>query len=249
MSYSSVMKTARIFIKRNAPIIATSLAIVSASTTTALAVRAGMTAKEKLEELNKEEPEATPSRKLKHTWRIYIPTALMLTSTIVSITALHRVGMSREASALALYKVSEQAFSQYRNKVIEKLGETDEKEVRDEIVTDKIAANPPTSEVVVINGEVLCFDVYSGRYFQSSKNKIDTAVNEFNRRVLHNSYASLSDFYELIGLDQNGSSDDVGWMSDALMEVSYSSVLTPDGEPCLALDFRTTPVLDYDRMA
>lgn len=249
MSYSSVLKASKRFIRKNSPVIATSLAIVSASAATVLAARAGMTAKEKLLELEKSEPEATTSTKIKATWRIYIPTALMLTSTIFSITTLHRVGMSREASALALFKASETAFTRYRNKVVEKLGESEEKGVRDEVISDRIAANPPSNEVVVVNGEVLCFDVYSGRYFQSTMTKIDTAVNEFNRKVIHESYASLTDFYELVGLEQNGSSDDVGWMSDALMEVSYSSVLTPDGEPCLAVDFRTAPVLDYDRMA
>lgn len=249
MSYSNVMKTVKIFTKKNAPVIATTLAIASATASVVFAAKAGMTAKEKLDELKKSEKDLKTSDKIKATWKIYIPTALMLTSTIVSITTLHRVGVSRETSALALFKASETAFSQYRNKVVEKLGESDEKKVREEVITERIAKNPPTNEVIVVSGDVLVFDVYSGRYFQSSMTKIDAAVNEFNRKVIHEGYASLTEFYDLIGLEPNGSSDDVGWMSDALLEVSYSSVLTPDGSPCLAVDFRTTPVLDYDRMA
>lgn len=251
MSISHMARVARLVIRRNAPAIATTLAIVSATATTVLAVNAGMSTRERLDayKLNDELAEPSTTEKIKQTWKIYIPTAVMLASTITSIVALHRVGLNREASALALYKVSEQAFSRYRNKVVEKLGEDSEKVVRESVAQDTINANPPGNAVVVVNGEVLCCDTYSGRYFTSSMESINRAVNDFNLKIIHEDYASLTEFYELMGLDPNGSSDDVGWMTDALLEVSFSSVLTPDGRPCLAVDFRNAPVVNYYRMA
>lgn len=251
MSTSTAVRSLRLTIRQNAPVITTTLAIVSATATTVLAVNAGMSTRERLDayKAEHEDEEIPTSVKIKQTWKIYIPTALMLASTVTSIVALHRVGLNREASALALYKVSEQAFSRYRNKVVEKLGEDSEKEVREAVAQDTINANPPSGDVVVVNGEVLCCDIYSGRYFQSSMEDINRAVNDFNRKIIHENYASLTEFYELVGLEANGSSDDVGWMTDALLEVSYSSVLTPDGRPCLAVDFRNSPVVDYYRMA
>lgn len=251
MSTSTAVRSLRLTIRQNAPVITTTLAIVSATATTVLAVNAGMSTRERLDayKAEHEDEEIPTSVKIKQTWKIYIPTALMLASTITSIVALHRVGLNREASALALYKVSEQAFTRYRNKVVEKLGEDSEKEVREAVAQDTINANPPSGDVVVVNGEVLCCDIYSGRYFQSSMEDINRAVNDFNLKIIHENYASLTEFYELVGLEANGSSDDVGWMTDALLEVSYSSVLTPDGRPCLAVDFRNSPVVDYYRMA
>lgn len=251
MSVSTTARTLRLAIRRNAPVIATTLAIVSATATTVLAVNAGMSTRERLDAYKAEhkDEEIPTSAKIKQTWKIYIPTAIMLTSTITSIVALHRVGLNREASALALYKVSEQAFTRYRNKVVEKLGEDSEKEVRESVAQDTVNDNPPPGGLVVVNGEVLCCDIYSGRYFQSSMEDINRAVNDFNLKIIHEHYASLTDFYDLVGLEANGSSDDVGWMTDALLEVSYSSVLTPDGRPCLAVDFRNAPVVDYHRMA
>lgn len=251
MSVSTTARTLRLAIRRNAPVIATTLAIVSATATTVLAVNAGMSTRERLDAYKAEhkDEEVPTSAKIKQTWKIYIPTAIMLTSTITSIVALHRVGLNREASALALYKVSEQAFTRYRNKVVEKLGEDSEKEVRESVAQDAVNANPPSNAVVVVNGEVLCFDIYSGRYFESSMEDINRAVNDFNLKIIHEHYASLTDFYDLVGLEANGSSDDVGWMTDALLEVTYSSVLSPDGRPCLAVDFRNAPVVDYYRMA
>lgn len=251
MSVSTTARTLRLAIRRNAPVIATTLAIVSATATTVLAVNAGMSTRERLDAYKAEhkDEEIRTSAKIKQTWKIYIPTAIMLTSTITSIVALHRVGLNREASALALYKVSEQAFTRYRNKVVEKLGEDSEKEVRESVAQDAVNANPPSNAVVVVNGNVLCFDSYSGRYFESSMEDINRAVNDFNLKIIHENYASLTDFYDLVGLEANGSSDDVGWMTDALLEVTYSSVLSPDNRPCLAVDFRNAPVVDYYRMA
>lgn len=251
MSASNTVRALRLTIRQNAPVITTTLAIVSATATTVLAVNAGMSTRERLDayKAEHEDEEIPTSDKIKQTWKIYIPTALMLASTITSIVALHRVGLNREASALALYKVSEQAFTRYRNKVVEKLGEDSEKEVREAVAQDTINNNPPGGSIVVVHGTVLCYDTYSGRYFQSSMEDINRAVNDFNRKIIHENYASLTEFYELVGLEANGSSDDVGWMTDALLEVSYSSVLTPDGRPCLAVDFRNSPVVDYYRMA
>ena len=170
MSVSTTARTLRLAIRRNAPVIATTVAIVSATATTVLAVNAGMSTRERLDAYKAEhkDEEIPTSAKIKQTWKIYIPTALMLASTITSIVALHRVGLNREASALALYKVSEQAFTRYRNKVVEKLGEDSDKEVRESVAQDTINANPPSNAVVVVNGNVLCFDSYSGRYFESS---------------------------------------------------------------------------------
>ena len=243
MSVSTTARTLRLAIRRNAPVIATTVAIVSATATTVLAVNAGMSTRERLDAYKAEhkDEEIPTSAKIKQTWKIYIPTALMLASTITSIVALHRVGLNREAS--------EQAFTRYRNKVVEKLGEDSDKEVRESVAQDTINANPPSNAVVVVNGNVLCFDSYSGRYFESSMEDINRAVNDFNLKIIHENYASLTDFYDLVGLEANGSSDDVGWMTDALLEVTYSSVLSPDNRPCLAVDFRNAPVVDYYRMA
>lgn len=252
MSTSTAVRSLRLTIRQNAPVITTTLAIVSATATTVLAVNAGMSTRERLDayKAEHEDEEIPTSAKIKQTWKIYIPTALMLASTITSIVALHRVGLNREASALALYKVSEQAFSRYRNKVVEKLGEDSEKEVRESVTQDAINNNPPSGGgVVVVQGTVLCYDHYSGRYFESSMEDINRAVNEFNRKIIHENYASLTEFYELVGLEANGTSDDVGWMTDVLLEVTYSSLLTPDGRPCLAVDFLNSPVVDYYRMA
>ena len=53
-------------------------------------------------------------------------------------------------------------------------------------------------------------------------------------------YATLDDFYDIIGLGKTGLSTDLGWDSDRLLEIKLSTVLTEDNRPCLAFDYNYT---------
>ena len=59
------------------------------------------------------------------------------------------------------------------------------KKIRDEIAQDRVNANPPNSREVLIagTGEVLFFDMLTGRYFQSTMEDIKRAENKVNYRV------------------------------------------------------------------
>jgi hypothetical protein len=58
-------------------------------------------------------------------------------------------------------------------------------------------------------------------------------------------YASLSDFYHLIGLPSTSFSDEVGWTSDKLLELEISTVLSEDERPCLSIGFNVAPIRNY----
>ena len=78
----------------------------------------------------------------------------------------------------------------------------------------------------------------------SIPNSINKAINELNRRINLNFYVSLNDFYDEIGLEENDLGRALGWNSDkGLIEVSFSSQLSPKNEPCLVISFDCTPPL------
>ncbi len=118
------------------------------------------------------------------------------------------------------------------------MGEKKELEVRDEIVQDRITANPPSSGLVVAAaGEVLCYEFFTGRYFISSMEALKQAKNEVNAKLLRNDTACLSDFYDLIGLENTSGSWFNGWASDKLMDLEFSAALSPEGKPCISFDY------------
>lgn len=182
------------------------------------------------------------------TWAFFIPPVAVGSLTIASIIAANRIGSKQAAALAAAYGISERAFSEYREKIVEKLGERREQSVRDEITQERISRNPQTSELIVMgSGDVLCFDDYTGRYFSSSMEKIRRAENRINYEVYHHMYASLTHLYDLLDLRPTAFSNDLGWNMDHLLEISYGHALTEDGRPCLVLHFRNPPIAEYSQ--
>lgn len=237
---------------RNAPILTTVAAVGGTVGVAVLASRAGVKAhdvlrrEERVRKVKEQEP-LKVQEKVALTWKFYVPTVLCVVATISAIVTLNRVGQSRAASAAALYTMSEAAFREYRERVAEKFGEEGAEELVEEIAQAKVDRNPPRSEVVIVGEEVLFMDSYSGRYFKGSVEEIRSYVNEINHEVITNMYASLSEFYDKLGLDPTASSDEIGWNSDNLLSVEFTPAMAPKNKPCLVLEYHSFPVTGYDR--
>lgn len=224
---------------KNSPTILTTLAISGTITTAFLAARAAYSSVKVLEEADPK-PE-TLQEKAKYAWRLYIPPVITGTATIVCITSITRVGLKRTAAMATAYTVTEQAFQEYREKVVEQLGAKKEQAIRDEVVQDKILTNPPGKEIVISGpGNVLCCELFTGRYFNSDMHTLQKAQNEVNALVVQQVSVTLDEFYDRVGLSHTSNSDMIGWDSDKLMELKISTVLTEDGRPCLAFDYNYT---------
>jgi len=191
----------------------------------------------------------TNQEKLKLTWMAFIPPIIAGTTTILAIVLANRLASKEIAALAAAYTISDKALQEYKEKVVEKLGPGKAQAYHDEIIQKQITENPvESSEVIIIgNGEVLCYDVYSGRYFKSSVEAIKRAENKINFEIVNCNYASLSTFYDELGLPPNGMSDVLGFNLDNRLEVKISSHLSTDGQPCVAMDYHFPPVPDYGK--
>lgn len=186
---------------------------------------------------------------VKRVYPLFIAPVIVGGMTISCIIFANHIGVRRATALAAAYSVTEKAFEKYREKIVEEIGESKEVGVRDAIAQERVTATPVGKSEVIITGggEVLCFDTYTGRYFHSSMETLKQAQNNLNYRLLHDFSASLNDFYDLIGLDQVSSGDDVGWNSDRLMELEFSTTISEDQRPCIAITFHVTPTLGYFR--
>jgi hypothetical protein len=178
-------------------------------------------------------------------WKEYIPAAGIAAMTIVSIIGANHISTKRVAAFASAYSMAEKGFTQYKKVVLDKVGEKKEREVRDEVAKQQLAAHPITKSPIIITGkgDHLCFDSHSGRYFQSDIEKIRSAVNDINFQILNSGSmeASLTDYWSLIGLDHTKGSDDIGWTHEKKLEVYYTSELTKEGTPCLVITFENLP--------
>ena len=183
-------------------------------------------------------------------WKEFIPPVVTGVGTVACIIGAHTVGSRRAAAVAAAYSLSEKAYTEYRDKVVEKIGEKKEQKVRDEIQQERVTAHPvSTSEVVITgNGDVMCYESLTGRYFMSSMETIKRAENEVNKEILSQDYASLSLFFDKLGLKATEFSEEVGWNTDNMLEVKFSSTISEDGRPCIAVYYQTNPIRKYFRV-
>lgn len=76
-------------------------------------------------------------------WPNYIPPVVIGATTIGCIIGGHGVHTRRQAALMSLYSVTETAFSEYRDKVVEVIGEKEEQKVRDDIAQDQVQTHVP----------------------------------------------------------------------------------------------------------
>lgn len=251
------------FVVDNSPAIMSAMAITGVVSTTILAVKATPKASNLIfRELANRQDEIdldihyegdyevaklTPLEVLKLTWRGYIPAAAVGLSTISLIVGAHSVHTRRNAALMTVYSLTENAFKEYKDNVIETIGEKKDQLINDNIATKRITKNPPTDSEVILDGEgqILCYESLSGRYFRSDKETIRKAQNDINKILLDNVYVSLNDFYELINLPSNILGEEIGWRSEHVLDIIFSAVLAPGGAPCLAIDYRVAPIRGY----
>lgn len=251
---SITSKTGKI-VADNSPVILTGLGVAGVVTTAYLAGKASFKAAEVLAanpylypaDAETNRPLET-KEKFARVWKLYIPAAGVGSFTIAAIICSNRIGMRRTAAMTAAYAISERAYSEYKDKVVDTIGKSKEMKVRDEIAQDRVNALPTNHQIIVTDGgQQLFMDSYSMRPFTSDMETVKKAQNDTNHEILNHGYASLSDFYNRLGLSNTKISDDIGWNSDKLLEVTFSAAITDDQRTCMVMDFAVAPVRNFFR--
>lgn len=252
---STIMKSAQLWMSKHSPEILTGFGIAGMITTTVLAVKATPKAL-KLIEKKKEELQLEPDEKLtvaetvKAAWKPYIPAVVTGTVSTACLIGASSVNLRRNAALAAAYQLSETALSEYKEQVIETLGKNKEKNIRNKVDKARVDRNPPVDKEIILtgDGDTLCYDHHSGRYFKTSIDKLKKIENELNARLLREDYISLNDFYDELGLSFTSMGDELGWhVEKGLIEFAFSSQLVRD-TPCLVLNYNVAPQYGYNHL-
>lgn len=182
---------------------------------------------------------------------VYAPTIVSGGMTIVMILINGRCNAKKSAVMASLYSGSQAAMQEYQNKVIDKIGEKKEREVRDAVAEQKIADHPVSeaSEIATGHGQQLCYDEWSDRYFLCDVETLKSVMNKLNHEIITQmSWVTMNDFYREIGLPPIKFGNKVGFNVDHLMELYFTSSLADDGRPCLVVQYYREPIhLGSDR--
>lgn len=235
---------------KKSPEILIGLGVTGMISTTVMAVKATPKALQIVKKKEEEEKNRELSKKevVQTVWKCYIPTVVTGIISISCIVGASRVNAKRNAALATAYSLSETAFSDYKEQVIETIGEKKESEVQDKVAKKKLENESVVNKEVFITdkGNSLCYDSVSGRYFYSDVEAIKKAENELNKRMMSEMYLSLNEFYYALGLRSTVLGNELGWnISDGLLDIHYSSQIADDGRPCLVLEYRIAPRYDY----
>lgn len=249
MNLATVSNALKVNAKEHSPVILSAMAAIGTLSTAYLTGSASFAAAKLIEEhervyLASDDPKERLIVRIRVVWKLYIPAAISATTTIACIVGANRIEAKKTIAAQTAFAISQRAFSDYRDKVIEEYGERKDQVIRDKIAEDRVKETAPSKDVILAGtGSVLCCEMYTGRYFQSDMETLRRAQNDLNARLLGHDYATLDDFYYMIGLPRTTTSGQLGWKSTRLMELRFSTVLTEDGRPCLAFDYNYTETL------
>lgn len=241
---SQIVNNVSRFLTRNGPSILTGIGVGGVVTTTVLAVKATPQAHRDILDAESERVEPlTNVEKVKLTWRYYIPAAVSGLATVASIVGAQSINSKRQTALLSMYALSEKALSEFKDHAEKVIGEKKVKEIHDEVAKEHLTQVPMVNSEVFITGkgEHMIFDALSSRYFRSDIETVRKAINDINQQCYQHMYASVNDFYSLIGLPRTALGDDMGWNNDNPLEIEFSSHISEAGEPCLSLEYHGRP--------
>lgn len=248
---TTTAKSIKGVLERHTPEILTGIGVAGMVTSMVLAVKATPKAyllvNDRKDELEVEKLLVTEI--VKTTWKCYIPAAVTCGASIACLVGASSANFKRNAALATAYKLSEAALSEYKDAVIETIGEKKEQSVRDKVAEERLKKNPVSkSEIIVTgNGTTLCYDPVGNSYFKSNIQQIESAKNKLNARMLSENYVSLNDFYDELGIGPTKLGEDLGWdiYKDGLIDIAFSSQLAEDGTPCLVMDYSIAPRYEY----
>ena len=97
-------------------------------------------------------------------------------------------------------------------------------------------------------GDVLCLEVYSGRWFRSSEESVRRACGEFKKMFDDGEYLSMNNLYLLLGIvetrfgHQFGFPNNTDYYDESLdIDIAYYE-MEKWGEPVLVIDIQTWPM-------
>lgn len=237
----------------NSPTIMTAIGVVGSVTTAYLTGKASFTASKIIaKDALISRPYANENetwRNTKLVWKEYIPAVSSGAVTIAAIICANRISARRAAAMAIAYGISEKKYEEFKEKAYEKLTPAKQQAVQDELAQNRINQNPLSNQspVIIGTGKVICFDLPTGRYFESNVEALRKAENDINSQVIHDGSCPLSDFYTLIGLKETPYSEAVGWTEEKMMELSFSTCLTEENQPCVVIDYNVIPIRGYKR--
>lgn len=246
---NNLLNYSKLFVKRNASTIMTCVGAAGVAVTSIMAVKATPRAMQLIEDAKEEKgDELTKMEVVKVAGKVYIPTIVMGTSTIVCIVGSNVLNKKKQAALISAYALLDNSYKEYKQKTEELYGTNAHREIVSEIAKDKYEPDYEKDDLE------LFYDEFSGRYFRSTMAEVLKAEYSLNHLLAQDCGVYLNEWFELVGLDTTDYGDHLGWSSFELVETywycwvefEHEKVVMDDGMECYIITILKEPTFDFE---
>lgn len=226
------MTKPNLFLKKNSATILTVAATAGVIITSVLSAKAAIKASRVLAHKEEKKGEKlTFEETISAVWTIYIPPVVAGISTIACVFGANILNQRQQASLASAYALVDSSYKEYKAKLKELYGEEAHNNIVDAIAAEKCndvhifagsssqqlpstvsgLASSDTQEIESDSEPRLFYDEYSGRYFETTIEKVLLAEYHLNRNYILKGFARLNEFYEFLGLEPTDYGETAGW--------------------------------------
>lgn len=236
------------FMKKNSSTILTILGSTGVIATSVLAVKATPKALELIIEAEYSKGDRlTTMETVKVAWKPYIPAALTGVSTIACIFGINHLSRKGQATLMSAYALLNNSYKEYRNKVDEIYGEGSDTKVKNSIAESHL------EDIEVEDEKMIFFEFQSMRQFTATMHHVAQAECAFLELLHNKGFATLNEYYSLLGLPPVSFGDNQGWHDMERidpyhceeLEFSYEKAISKNGTEFTIIDTNLPPSSDF----
>ena len=161
----------------------------------------------------------TLEEKIKKSWKCYIPSGIIATSTIMCIIYSDYISINEKISMLNALASVQNNYKILKNSV----DETCNSDIKEEIMKKNIRGRIPKDVYIERTEEKIFYEEYTGKFFKSTIDNILKAEYLFNKQLAIAGSASLNDFYKYVGIEETDTGEYLGW---SVYDGYYGSMTT-----------------------
>lgn len=238
-------------LKEKSPEILIATGVGGMITSSVLAVRATPKAMSLIEDKKKElnTDVLTTKETIETTWKQYIPAVGVGVASVACIVGGTSMNLKKNAALSTVCTISERALREFQNETRKIVSEEDYRKINASVARARakqpIEKDFESESTKIINtgdGETLILDSFSGRFFKSSRNAIDRAINEVNKSLLNEMYVSVNELYNELNIPTILAGSLIGWQADyELIDVCFEPDVDENGTPFLTMVYHNLP--------
>ena len=190
--------------------------------------------------------------KFKKTWRCYIPSGLIATSTVLCIIYSDKVSMNEKIALLNTLTTVQGNYKMLR----ESVNDIQDTETKEEILKRTVKAKVPKDMYIERTGEKIFYEEYTAKFFTSTIDNVLKAEYMFNKQLSIVGYATLNDFYGFLGISKTEDGDILGWSvydgyyaaaeGNPWVDFEHGKMEDDDGVEYHYINYSNQPCINYD---